>query len=212
MVFVAALLAVTSAGEIVRASRARSRLTKLSLPRAFTGLFARNPRRYGGYLVHLGVAIVVIGMSGSFFRTQTEVSVKPGSSFHFAGYTFAYRRLEQLADPDKDENRAILDLYRGGAKVGTLRPQLNFHSNWDQPQSEIAIRTRPSGDIYVVLAAIEPDTSAVFRVHNNPLVVWIWFGALISVLGGLTALLAGRRRTTLPDRAPERTPELVAGA
>src|SRR5207302_2828402 len=114
-------------------------LTKLSTPRAFAGLFARNPRRYGGYLVHLGVAVVVIGMSGSFFRTQTEVSVKPGSSFHFAGYTFTYRRLQQFAAPDKDVNMAVLDMYRGRAKVGTLRPQLNFHRNWDQPQSEIAI-------------------------------------------------------------------------
>ncbi len=212
MIFVAALLAVTSAGEIVRATRARSRLTKLSPPRAFAGLFGRNPRRYGGYLVHFGIAIVVIGMSGSFFRTQTEVSVKPGSSFRFAGYTFAYRGLQQFAAPDKDVNRAVLDLYRGGSKIATLRPQLNFHRNWDQPQSEIAIRTRPSADLYVVLAAIDPDTSGVFRVHNNPLVVWIWLGALVSVIGALTALVAGRRRTAAPDRVPDRTPELVAGA
>src|SRR5206468_6210960 len=128
---------------------------------------------------------------------------------HFAGYTFAYRRLEQFVAPDKDVNLAVLDLYRGRAKVATLHPQLNFHRNWDQPQSEIAIRTRPSADIYVVLAAIDPDRSGVFRIHYNPLVVWIWFGALVAVTGGLVALLAGRRRAT---PAPPASPPDIANA
>jgi cytochrome c-type biogenesis protein CcmF len=176
------------------------------------GLFGRNPRRYGGYLVHLGIAIVVIGMSGSFFRAQTEVHVKPGTSFHFAGYTFTYERLEQFAAPDKDVNLAVVGLSRGHSRIDTLRPQLNFHHNWDQPQSEIAIRTTPAGDIYVVLAAIDPDLSGTFRVHSNPLVLWIWVGAAIGVLGGLLALLGGRRRETRPPPVPApvaREPERV---
>ena len=213
MIFVAALLAATSVSETVRAVRVQSRFSRIGPFRAYRRLADRNPRRYGGYLVHLGVAIVVIGMAGSFFRTQTEVHVKPGSSFRFAGYTFTYRRLEQFAAPDKDVNLALVDLRRGGEKIATLRPQLNFHRNWDQPQSEIAIRTTPAADVYVVLAAIDPDSSATFRVHDNPLVLWIWIGALIAVLGGLTALLAGRRRPSkatqpaYPASAPE--PERV---
>jgi len=213
MIWVAALLATTSVVEIARATRARSRLTHLPALRALAGLFPRNPRRYGGYLVHLGVAVVVIGMAGSFFRTQTEVSVRPGERFRFAGYTFAYRRLEQFGAPDKDVNLAIVDLYRGRTRVGVLRPQLNFHRNWDQPQSEIAIRTSPAADVYVVLAAIDPSrgNASVFRLHDNPLVAWIWIGALVAVAGGLTALLAGRRRPRAPgEQRPARTEIPVA--
>jgi cytochrome c-type biogenesis protein CcmF len=177
-------------------------MAREAIPVALVSLVRRNRRRYGGYLVHLGLAVVVFGMAGSFFRSQTEVAAKPGTSFHFAGYTFAYRRLDQFAAPDKDVNMAIVDLYRGGSRVATLRPQLNFHRNWDQPQSEIAIRTTPAADTYVVLAALDPDGSGVFRVHDNPLVVWIWVGALISVSGGLVALLAGRRRPPRASPAP----------
>jgi cytochrome c-type biogenesis protein CcmF len=204
MIWFAVLLAATSAAEIARAARVRSRLTRLGTFAAFRGLFARNPRRYGGYLVHLGVAVVVIGMAGSFFRAQTEVDVAPGSTFRFAGYSFVYRRLDQFAAPDKDVNLAVVDLYRRGRRIDTLRPQLNFHRNWDQPQSEIAIRTTPVADIYVVLAAIDPGQaqSGVFRVHYNPLVLWVWVGAAIAVLGGLLALLAGRRRKHGPAPAP----------
>jgi cytochrome c-type biogenesis protein CcmF len=205
LIWVAALLAATSIAEIARAARARSRLTHRGWIEALGGLFGRNPRRYGGYLVHLGVAIAVVGMSGSIFRVQTEATVAPGQRFNLAGYTFVYRHLDSFAAPDKDVNLAVVDLYRRKSRVAKLRPQLNFHRNWDQPQSEIAIRTTPAGDIYVVLAAIDRSQRGTFRVHYNPLVMWIWIGAGVAVCGGLTALLAGRRRraqATAPAALP----------
>ena len=107
---------------------------------------ARNPRRYGGYVVHLGVAIMVDRL-----RREPRPDADRGhrdvraTRFAFAGYTFTYERLERVAAPDKDVNLAVLELRRGDRKrVTTLRPQLNFHRNWDQPQSEIAIRTTPT--------------------------------------------------------------------
>jgi len=88
--------------------------------------------------------------------------------------------------------------------VTTLRPQLNFHRNWDQPQSEIAIRTSPTRDVYVILAGIDDASDeAIFRIHDNPLVVWVWAGAVIALLGGLLALLIRTRpaREAGPDEA-----------
>jgi cytochrome c-type biogenesis protein CcmF len=195
--YVAGLLGATTIVEIVRATRARSRLAGLGTGAAARGLFARNPRRYGGYVVHLGIAIMVIGFAGSIGRVQTERSAKPGDSFTFAGTTFHYDRLEQFSVPDKDVNLAVLGLYHGSHRYGTLRPQLNFHRNWDQPQSEIAIRMRPAGDLYVILAGVDARTHAsIFRLHRNPLVFWVWLGAVLAFAGGLWALVGSRRPTT----------------
>jgi cytochrome c-type biogenesis protein CcmF len=209
LVWIAMLLATTSVLEIARAARARSKLAGLSISGATRDLFARNPRRFGGYVVHLGVAIMVIGFAGSLGRTQTEIVARPGDSFAFAGYTFTYERLERSAPADKDVNLAVLELSRGDRRVATLRPQLNFHRNWDQPQSEIAIRTTPTSDLYVILAGIDEsadgtsDDEAIFRIHHNPLVVWVWAGAIVALLGGLIALLVRTRRdVSAPAPAP----------
>jgi cytochrome c-type biogenesis protein CcmF len=195
LVWIAMLLAATSVLEIVRAARARSALAHQPMRSATRELFGRNPRRFGGYVVHLGVAIMVIGFAGSLGRTQTEIVAKPGETFAFAGYTFTYERLVRSAPADKDVNLAVLEMRRGNDKIATLRPQLNFHRNWDQPQSEIAIRTTPTRDVYVILAGIDDRSGeAIFRIHNNPLVVWVWTGAIVALIGGLIALLVRTRR------------------
>lgn len=207
--WVAVWLGATSVLEIARAVRARSRLSQLRWRAAVRGLFARNPRRYGGYVVHLGVAIMVIGFAGSLGRTQAEIAASPGERFEAAGYTMGFERLERRAAPDKEVNLAVLELSRNGRKIGTLRPQLNFHLNWEQPQSEIAIRSTPRADLYVILAGIgegEGNGEAVFRIHHNPLVLWVWIGAFISFVGGLIAMLAGRRVQRIEPRVPSRIP------
>lgn len=216
IVWLAVALGATSVLEIGRAVRARSRISQLKPGAAARGLFARNPRRYGGYLVHLGVAVMVVGFAGSIGRTQTEVVASPGESFEFAGYTIGYERNERFAAPDKEVNMAVLELSRGGRHLDTLRPQLNFHVNWDQPQSEIAIRSTPRADLYVILAGVGGSGGgSVFRIHHNPLVLWVWVGAFVSFLGGLFALLAGgRRRPQTGDRDAEtrRTSSLASAS
>jgi cytochrome c-type biogenesis protein CcmF len=206
VVWLAILLAATSVAEIARAVRSRGA----------RDAFASNPRRYGGYVVHLGVALMVIGFAGSLGRTQTEVIATPKDTFAFAGYTFTYERLDRSSAPDKDVNLAVVELARGGRTVGTLRPQLNFHRNWDQPQSEIAIRTSPTRDVYVILAGIDDATGeAIFRIHDNPLVVWVWAGAAVALLGGLAALLVRPRRARSepePAGVAEPAPTSVAPA
>ena len=177
IVWLAALLAATSVAEI-----------------------ARLRRNVGGYVVHLGVAVMVIGFAGSLGRSQAEVVARPDETFAFAGYTFTYERLERASAEDKDINLAVLTLRRGDDRIATLRPQLNFHRNWDQPQSEIAIRTSMRSDVYVVLAGLDDDgDEIVLRLHNNPLVAWVWTGAAVAVLGGLLAALLRRRRREGPD-------------
>jgi cytochrome c-type biogenesis protein CcmF len=194
LVWIGVLLASTSVSEIARATKGSARLGSPGPGGALRRLMTSNPRRYGGYVVHVGVAIMVIGFAGSLGRTQTEISATPGERFSFAGYTFDYERLERLAAADKDVNLAVVVLSRGDKRLATLRPQLNFHRNWDQPQSELAIRTTPVSDVYLILVGVGADSDRViFRIHRNPLVFWVWAGAAVALAGGLTALLVGRR-------------------
>jgi cytochrome c-type biogenesis protein CcmF len=194
--WICVLLATTSVLEIVRAARAYSHVAVESPARRSRLPFARNPRRYGGYVVHLGVAIMVVGFAGSIGRVQTEVVVEPGGRFEFAGSTFVFDRLDRFDAPDKEVNLAVVHLLRDGDRYATMRPQLNFHRNWEQPQSEIAIRSTPAADIYLILAGVGDDGASVFRVHRNPLVFWVWTGAVVALIGGLIALVVGRRVAT----------------
>jgi cytochrome c-type biogenesis protein CcmF len=176
VVWLAVLLAIVSVNEIRRARR-----------------------DVGGYVVHLGVAVMVIGFAGSLGRSQAELTVRPDDTFAFAGYTFTYERLERSSAADKEINLAVLELRRGRDIVTMLRPQLNFHRNWDQPQSEIAIEPSIRGDVYVILAGIDDDSEEViFRLHSNPLVGWVWAGALIALVGGILLM---RRRPGSEPRA-----------
>ncbi len=193
VLWICALLGITSVTEIVRSARARARIANTSLIAGIRSSLTGNPRRFGGYIVHLGVAITVIGFAGSVGRAQTEVVVSPGERFEFAGTTFAFERLERFDAPDKEVNRAIVHLLKDEKRFATMQPQLNFHTNWDQPQSEIAIRSNPAADTYLILAGVSPDGESVFRLHRNPLVFWVWTGAVVALFGALIALFAGRR-------------------
>jgi cytochrome c-type biogenesis protein CcmF len=193
LLWVAAFLGASSVAEILRPARARRDATGGRLSASIRRLVSGNPRRYGGYVVHAGVALMVVGFAGSLFRVQTDVVARPGETFRFAGATLTYEDFDRFAAPDKVVNRAVLRV-RGGGPAATLRPQLNLHRNWDQPQSEIAIRSTPAADLYVILAgAGDGSGEVVFRLYHNPLVVWVWAGSVLAVAGSLVALLAGRR-------------------
>jgi cytochrome c-type biogenesis protein CcmF len=197
------LVAGVSASEIASAVRARTHSTGESRARAFAGTLARNPRRYGGYLVHLGIAIMVVGFAGSLFRAQADVVLEPGERYRFAGYSILYRDLRHHAAPDKDVRLAVLDVFSGGRRVAELHPQQNLHANFDQPQSEIAIRTTPARDLYVILTGTKDGSKrAAFRLYSNPLVFWVWAGAVVAVAGGLVALVARPRAGARPQGAP----------
>ena len=208
VLWICALLGITSITEIVRSARARAKIANSSATGIRASL-AGNPRRFGGYIVHLGVAITVIGFAGSVGRVADRGCCVTRRTLRFRGYTFAFERLERFDAPDKEVNRAIVHLLKDGKWFATMQPQLNFHTNWDQPQSEIAIRSNPAADTYLILAGVSPDGESVFRVHRNPLVFWVWAGTVVALFGALIALFAGRRVRsvhTLPQRELETTP------
>jgi cytochrome c-type biogenesis protein CcmF len=171
----------------------------------------RNRRRYGGYVVHLGVVLIVIGFAGSAFRTERQALLTEGESMTVGDYTLTYERHEQAMTDEKQINTAVIAVARDGEPLTTLRPQRNFHLAQQQAQSEVAIRTTPVEDLYVVVTSFDRDGTAAIRTFINPLTWWIWTGALVMVLG-MSVILSGGSPLTAPSGARVPIPEPVAAS
>ena len=157
-----------------------------------------NRRRYGGQLIHFSILLIVIGITGSqAYQTEVQVALAKGESAQVGDYTltyqdYIYRQVEEGGN--KILNEATLDVYRGGRKLTTVRPEHNLHSNVEGAVSEVAIRTNLKEDLYVVLASMESDGLAAFQVLVNPMVVWLWIGGLVMIAGTLVATWPSRKR------------------
>jgi cytochrome c-type biogenesis protein CcmF len=178
------------------------------------GLILMKRRKYGGYFVHLGVAIMFFGFAGKAYDHMIDRTVeKPGiptkdgkgpSSFafpHFKGpfsesdYTFTYERLIQTSDDHKDAVTTQVGIYDKGERIATVYPaKWKYHQEprCGDPQetTEVTIKVRVSEDVYLVLTGYNVDTQeANFRVFINPLIVWVWIGFLMLALGTLVCLI-----------------------
>jgi cytochrome c-type biogenesis protein CcmF len=156
-------------------------------------------RRYGGYVVHLGILVMAVGIVGSHaYVREREVTLRPGQSFSLGRYVFVHRGLEQSATALAEVTRAQVELHEPG-RVSFLQPVRMFYPRWGQVVSRPAIRSTLRDDVYLVLWSFERDGSATFRAWVNPLVRWVWVGALVSGLGAvLTVWPQRKRRPVLP--------------
>ncbi|HVM35279.1 MAG TPA: heme lyase CcmF/NrfE family subunit [Actinomycetota bacterium] len=167
----------------------------------------RNRRRYGGYIVHLGVVLIVIGFAGAAFRSERHALLQQGDALEVGGYTLRLQGFESEQTAEKNILQANLVAERGGDPLAVLRPQRNFHRAQRQAQSEVAIRTTPVDDLYVVITSIDADGTAAVRAFVNPLTWWIWAGAVV-MAAGMTVLLTGASAragvgATVPAPLPE---------
>ena len=192
-VFVAACIG----GEFWRGARVRHALGGVSWPGAFVGIVARNRRRYGGYLVHLGIVVLFVGLAcSSSFSTQRDFSLRQGESTTVAGYTFVYEDSHRSADDHLMSVGATLGVFRGGDRIGTMSPGVNFYRASQQRSTEVAVDSNPMRDLYVVLMGLDASGRATLSVFVNPLVMWLWIAGVIVVAGGLVA--------AWPDRSAAR--------
>ena len=203
-----AFTAVAIGSEFARGSRIYRTRQGLSWPASLARAIARNRRRYGGYIVHLGVVLIVIGFAGSAFSTERQAELLPGETMAVGDYTLKYTGAEMTQTDEKQINTATVEAYRGDDLVATMTPQRNFHFAQEQPQSEVAIRTNPIEDLYVVVQSLDPGDDAVALVaFVNPLTWWIWMGAGIMALG-MMVLLTGHATATasVPAKARRTRP------
>jgi cytochrome c-type biogenesis protein CcmF len=177
-----AFVVATVAQEYARAIRARGRAGE-SPVRALATLLRRNQRRYGGYVVHLGIVFVLVGAAGAAFNEERLENVRPGDAVEMNGYTLRYLTARPI--PEKHYGGAIarVALYRGDEPLAIMTPEKRVYWLEQQPASIPAIRSSLREDLYVLLTAVEADGSATLKIHRNPLVAWIWLGGAVFVLG-----------------------------
>ena len=191
-VAVATTLGYATLREFVLAARGARRAGGVNWAAATLRLFERDHRRYGGYLVHLGVAVIAVAVIGSnVYQQQTRAVVAPGESFEIGGYTLVYNGLLRRAGGGngiESEIVASLDVRRGGDDAGRLEPGQRFFRNFaEQPITAIGLRSTLREDLYVFLGGWDDQQVAEFQAFVNPLVAWLWIGAALYIAGGIVA-------------------------
>jgi cytochrome c-type biogenesis protein CcmF len=188
-------VAVTIAVDFTRATRARLRLGESILP-AMGGLLLRHNRRYGGFVVHLGILIIALGVMGSHaWSVQTETTLNRGESAELAGYRF---RFDGLTAVEESNHFKVVGAFTvsNGKVLGVLRPAKKFYPQEQAPIAYVDYRLGLREDLYLVLGDFARDGSqATIKLQVNRLVSWIWIGGLVLTLGALLAILPERHKS-----------------
>ena len=188
-------VAVTIAVDFTRATRARLRVGESLLP-AMGGLLVRHNRRYGGFVVHLGILIVALGVMGSHaWSVQTETTLHRGETAELAGYRF---RFDGLTAVEESNHFKVVGTFTvsNGRVLGVLQPAKKFYPQEQAPIAYVDYRLGLREDIYLVLGDFARDGSqATIKLQVNRLVSWIWIGGVVLTLGALLAILPERHKS-----------------
>ena len=200
--WLAAFVASVTLYEFWRGTVARHNRSGESLPVALWHLAGRNRRRYGGYIIHLGVVLMAIGIIGiEIFQTETQGTLAQGGQISLEEYTLTYTSLA-VFDTDDGRNiaRAAISVDKNGKYVGDLYPRRDYYIESQQPMTIPGVRSTWEDDLYVILVDWQPlsSQSATFKIYKNPLVNWLWLGGFIFILGTLVA--------AWPERDPQEAP------
>jgi cytochrome c-type biogenesis protein CcmF len=188
-IMLSVLVALTVLSEFVRGGRVIAGKTGQNLLLGMMQLGHRNPRRYGGYVVHLGVVVIMIGFAGAAFNQSSEKEMSYGDKLAIGPYSLLCRSYTQEENPNYSTSIAILDVFKGGKQIDTLYPESRFYTSTQQPQHIPTVRSTMKEDLYVVYEGQNPDTGRpIIKAHLNPLVSWIWVGVLVILLGTVLAL------------------------
>ena len=178
-----------------RGMRSRHRSTGENYPLALGRLIAANRPRYGGYIVHLAVVMVGLGvLGGSLFEQQRDVVLSPGESYEIADYRLTYVDTRQAVFSDRTEYLATLEVYRDGALLEVMTARRSFYPAFNMASTLAAIRSTPVEDFYVVPSENRPDGAVGFRILVNPLVWWMWAAGPVLIAGTVVSLWPERRR------------------
>jgi len=184
----AGFVLTTITQEYGRAIGARMRRLDESAFTALRTLLRRNQRRYGGYIVHAGVVLLLLGVSGAAFNREKLDNIRPGDSTGIQDFRLHYLTAEPIPAQHYGGARARLALYRNDEPLAVMTPEKRLYWLEQQPNSIPSIYSSWREDLYVILTELEPDGSATLKIHYNPLVNWGWAGGGLFVIGCLIVL------------------------
>jgi cytochrome c-type biogenesis protein CcmF len=182
--------------EFLRGGRVIAEKTQQNIFGAMLQLSHRNTRRYGGYIVHFGVALVAIGILGAAFNKEVEKEMAFGDQITLGPYTLVCQSYTQDDNPGYGSESAIINVFRNGRQITTMYPERRFHKASGQPQTlpNIYPTFREDlflvNDVYVVYEGKNETTGRpIIKAHLNPLVPWIWVGLIVMVFGTIVAMV-----------------------
>ena len=186
----AVLVTLTIASEYYRGGKVISGHTRQGMFSSMVQLTHRNTRRYGGYIVHFGVVVVIIGFAGSAFNQDKEQEMGYGDKMTIGSYTLVCRSYTDEDLPNYAAEWAVLDVYKGGKQIDTLTPERRMYKASRQTSTMPFIRSTLSEDLYLVYEGLNQDSGRpILKAHLNPLVMWIWLGVWIILGGTVLALI-----------------------
>ncbi len=188
--------------EFLRGARVISRQTGRNLLSGIYLLTRRNTRRYGGYIIHIGVVIVVIGLAGQAFNRSTSEEMGLHSKLTIGPYLLDCIGFTQDSNANYNSEYALLNVYRDGKYEFQMAPEKRLYLASGQPQTMVAIHSLPTWDLYVVYEGTNPDTGRpIIKAFLNPLVGWIWFGLAVIVFGTVVAMVPSIAPASVAGRA-----------
>ena len=186
----ASLVIFTISSEFGRGGRVISRHTGQNLILSISQLGRRNTRRYGGYIAHIGFAVIIIGVAGTAFNKEAEKEMGYGDKLQIGNYELVCRSYTQDDTPNAAEEWAILEVFQNGKQIDTLYPKRLFFKSSQQTATMVANRSTLKEDLYVVYEGLNQDTGRpIIKAHINPLVNWIWIGVITMLFGIFMAML-----------------------
>ena len=202
--WLAAFVVCVTLYEFWRGAMARHRRAGESLPVALWRLAGRNRRRYGGYIIHLGVVLMAIGIIGiEVFQSETQGTLAQGESLTIQGYTVTFESLN-VFDTSEGRNvaRAVVNVEKDGRSLGELYPRRDYYYEAQQPMTIPGVRSTMEDDLYVLLVDWEPISTqgATFKIYHNPLVNWLWLGGIVFILGTLVAAWPNKDKEAVRSR------------
>jgi len=175
--------------EFVRGVRARRKNGEESVLASLFNLVSKSRRRYGGYIVHVGIAVMFLGFVGRGWSEKMEISLSPGEQVSFKEYTMTYLGPRMEVDHEKRMLFADVDVHRYDRKVETLHPaKFIYKTMGGEASSEVARHITLRNDLYLVIGMVNPQTKiAALQIHVNQLISFIWLGGFILFFGAVVA-------------------------
>lgn len=197
----AAFVTTVTVMEFARGTAARARNTGESWPVALIRLILKNKRRYGGYIIHLGIVVLFVGLTGKAFTQEGQFELGPGESAQVGHYTIRMVRMEEHDAPNYQADRAYLAISKDGKDRGYLGPERRLYQATQQPTSEVSIHSTLTDDLYTVFTSRTTDgRKGIIQVWLNPLVNFVWGGGVLVCIGTLVAMLPDRSRRRRMER------------
>lgn len=184
----------TIVSEFYKGAKARTRTMGENFGQALINLTLKNTRRYGGYIVHFAVVLLVVGFTGNAFNEEHQIELAIGEAFETKGYTLTCVDIMRRDTPNYITDEAKLELSRNGKVLDIMLPERRFYKASEQPTTEVEIYSSFKEDFYVsFVGKNQANNKAVIDIYINPLVIWVWIGGLMLAFGSIVAMFPNKR-------------------